>query len=228
MKKLLMIAVVLVTAAALFTSCGGAADPDKDDTSKTTKSGGNNAGGGNGGGSGGAGAEKIEVPYIFDITALTADCSQEDFTAFFETPGNYKCQHTYSTTEFIGESTAATMTYDNQAEYTITKASIDEPPKTEFTKASSILYIKTPELADSSNQQLIKAMWEDEGYTITFNGDTAVCTRTNPLDYTDDMPLSPGQYAIKQSCKTNADKSKVYLTAEWALGSSYELLIEKK
>ncbi len=131
-------------------------------------------------------------------------------------------------TDFIGDSTVATLAFDNQAEYTITKASVDESPKTEFTWASSILYIKTPDLADSTNQQLTKAMWEDEGYTITFNGDTAVCTRTNPLDYTDDIPLSPGQYSFKESCKTNADKSKVYLIATFALGSSYELLIEKK
>lgn len=235
MKKLLMIVVALVTAAALFTSCGGSGDPDAGGGSGGGGGGGYSGGGGGGGASGGGSSTSggdtttttIDVPYIFAIDSLTEDCSESDFSAFFDTPGNYECQYIYSMTEFVG-TTYAVLTYNQKAEYTITKASYDEYPETNFTKASSTLYIKTQGVASSSAQTDIRNFYEPDGYTVTFNGDTATCVKNNDLENADDIPLTPSTYRFKKTCKMNADGSKVYITIEPALDTEAELLIAKK
>ncbi|MBP5602084.1 MAG: hypothetical protein J6X78_05080 [Treponema sp.] len=225
MKKLLMMVVVLVTAAALFTSCGGSGDPDAGGGSG---GGGGGYSGGGGGYSGGGGTiVPVSITYIFDKSTLTQDCSEKDFDAFFETSGNYECQYVYRNADspLMEE---AVLTYDQRAEYTITKESSSTPPDTEFTKATSTIYVQASGISDSDVKEEIKEFWEDEGYSVSFSGDTAICSIADYLEDVDDIPLYPGQYMFKDICKTNADKSKVYLKVALDTEYSYELLIAKK
>ncbi len=227
MKKLLMMVVVLVTAAALFTSCGsgnpdegGNGDGSNGTSSSGSGSGGSGSGGSGSGGSGGSSGTTINVPKIFDMSALTTDCTQEEFEAFFDTAGDYECQYIFSNSDFYGSALSETI-YSTKAEYTIT-TELFSAPETEFTNASETVYV---EIVDSTHKDMIQTSYEDEGYTVTFNGNIATCTKPDDPNLADDIALSPGLFLAKDVCKISNDGSKVYITYG---GNLHTLLISKK
>lgn len=226
MKKLLTLAVALLTAAALFISCSpSSGDNSEDDSSGTSSSGSGSGGSGGDSGSTGSGQTSTSaISYIFDKSSLTVDCSENVFDDFLDATGTYKFQIVYS----LNEGTAAGITYSYKGQYKINDGTAGEQ---EFSELIETLYAKNPGLSDSTAQQAIKEIYEAQGFTVTINGDTAICVNSDAIDNPSSAvpEISHNLYSIKKTCKIDkaTNPTKLYITVEGVLGNEIMYYLQK-
>ncbi len=204
--------IALITAAALFTSCGPQAGGGSDDNGNTTNhSGSQNGGGGSSGGSGNTSSSAIS--YIFNANELTADCTENDFDDFLDATGNYQFQIVY----ILGAGTDAELSYCYKGKYTINDGTAGEQ---EFTELIETLYVKNPGLSDSTAQQAIKETYEAQGFTVTINGDTAICVNSDAIDNPSSAvpEISHNLYSKIKTCKISSNKRKLYIVVDGIVG----------